>query len=58
MMHTQILVRRWGPEQGFQRCFADRFNQKLRFVCDTGQLGTRLGKMGLFKKFNKGSPCG
>ena len=25
--HTQILVRRWGPEQEFRRCFADGLNQ-------------------------------
>ena len=29
MAHTQILTRRWGPQQGFQHCFADRLNQSL-----------------------------
>ena len=24
---TQILVHRWGPEQGFQRCSAEGLNQ-------------------------------
>ena len=26
---TQILVHRWGPEQGLQRCFAGSLNQSL-----------------------------
>ena len=26
---TQILVNRWGPEQGFRRCFADELNNKV-----------------------------
>ena len=29
MARTQILVHRWGPEQGFRRCFADRLDQQL-----------------------------
>ena len=28
---TQILVHRWGPEQGLQHCFAE-----LSFICGTG----------------------
>ena len=29
MTRTQILVHRWGPEQGFRCCFADGLNQSL-----------------------------
>ena len=29
---TQIAVHKWCPEQGFWRCFADGFNQKLLFI--------------------------
>ena len=29
MARIQILVHRWGPEQGFRRCFEDGLNQKL-----------------------------
>ena len=33
MERTQILVHRWGPEQGFQRCAAEGLNQcKVSFV--------------------------
>ena len=29
MAHTQILVHRWGPEQGFWCCFTDGLDQSL-----------------------------
>ena len=29
MARLQILVHRWGPEQGFLRCFADGLGQSL-----------------------------
>ena len=29
MACTQILVHRWGPEQGFRRCFAEELDQQL-----------------------------
>ena len=29
MLRTQIRIHRWGPEQGFRRCFADGLNQSL-----------------------------
>ena len=29
MRPTQILVHRWGPEQGFWSCFADGLNKSL-----------------------------
>ena len=29
MARSQILVHRWGPQQGFRRCFADRLDQQL-----------------------------
>ena len=29
MARTQILVHKWGPEQGFRRFFVDRLNQSL-----------------------------
>ena len=32
MARTQILVHRWGSEQGFQRCFTDGLNQKFSSV--------------------------
>ena len=36
MGHTQILVHRWGPEQGYWHCFIDRPNHRFSFVCGTG----------------------
>ena len=42
MARTQILVHRWGLEQGFQHCFADGLNHSLQkidscsFVCGAG----------------------
>ena len=29
LVHIQILVYRWGPEQGFQSCYTDRLKQSL-----------------------------
>ena len=29
MARTQILVHRWGPQQGYRRCFADGLDQQL-----------------------------
>ena len=29
MGHTQVLVHRWGPEQGFRHCFADGLDHSL-----------------------------
>ena len=26
---SQVLLHRWGPEQGFQCCFADGLNQRV-----------------------------
>ena len=42
MARTQILVHRWGLEQGFQHCFADGLNHSLQkidscsFICGAG----------------------
>ena len=32
LARTQILVPRWGPEQGYRRCFADGLNQSLGLI--------------------------
>ena len=41
MARTQILVHeRVGPEQGFQRCFADRLNKSL--VSSVAQANHRI----------------
>ena len=44
MARTHILVHRWGPEQGFQRCFADGLDQQLvvSFVCGAGYVSRSL----------------
>ena len=32
MERTQILVHRWGPEEGFQRCSAERLKGAVQLI--------------------------
>ena len=43
MARTQILVHKWGQEQGFRRFFVDRLNQSLVSCMARARLPNEMG---------------